>query len=675
MTKNGAIGKMKTPQEYNKYLQNKFNDSLTKLKSELLKYNPILIVTSLFFTKYCVCCRHAKEYSAEENPTEAPLELVIALILKHQYIEFEYVQPTQQDICNIYDLAFACCADFGWFDFSDEKQDPLFIHSIRNHTAFVRGESYAFQRRKYLQDILSKMDTKLHFGVDLRDVFNVFYNKLPMYLLEKDAKVLKNIKNGKQITLNEDIDNILVTAEELKPLFRENVTGEQIDKVLNLLSIGFGDLREIEDTRLFLDNPVQSKPIIKVQNGKYLMIHMLRMLTNSKKIIETLLASNKILDSVYRTKIRPKYLEDSLSNILTKAFPNAVHLKNTKYIYNGKEYENDHTLLIGDKVIIFEAKAAKPKDSVYRGSDLAFKENYKANIIYASEQANNFENFLRDKTEVFELPSMDGPVLIKPDMIGDVIKYNVILDSLPGNSILDKNNMEEYSISHNIEANVNPTFLLSDLEIVCDILDDEFLLIDFLIKKYQLSSKTNSPLSMGDDIDLLALYLDTGLNVDFGENIDAFMFSGYSSDMKIDEYYDLIDQPTKPKKPTIKADYKFMCIVNKIYSPSYRNITFCLNLLKMPYPDRNYRTGIITQAQFMECVERGISMTKKDKKFRAAVLSDIDTVLVFCYNETAQTINKFVKEKNLKKQVKFMILFDVKRIHRPFTEIIFFDEC
>ena len=324
---------MKKHQEYNKYLQNKFNDSLTKLKSELLKYNPILVVTGLFFTKYLICCRHAKDYRAEENPTEAPLELVIALILKHQYIEFEYVQPTQQDICNIYDLAFACCADFGWFDFSAEKQDPLFIHSIRNHTAFVRGESYAFQRRKYLQDILLKMDTKTHFGVDLKDVFNVFYDELPTYLLRKEVDVVKNIENRKQITLNEYIDNVLVTAEELKPLFHKNITREQIDKALDLLSIGFGDLREMEDTRLFLDNPVQSKPIIKVQNGKYLMIHMLRMLTNSKKIIETLLASNKILNSIYRTKIRPEYLEERLSNILTKAFPNAVHLKNTKYIY------------------------------------------------------------------------------------------------------------------------------------------------------------------------------------------------------------------------------------------------------------------------------------------------------------------------------------------------------
>ena len=657
-------------QEYDKHLKDKFTSSLKKLKELLLQFNPFLILQGLLYEKYIKCCKRATDYIASENPTEAPLELIVSLMLRKRYDAFALAQPTPQEIQEIYDLAFNCCANFGWFNLSEDKEDSLFIKSIRNHTALVRGEGYPFQRRQYIEDLLRKIDTKPYFDMELNIVFDVLYKKLPAYLWHKEEEILKQISAGDEISLADYIDYILVSAEELVGLFPAGTEEERIISVLDALSLEFGELSEVDEMYLFLGKYVQKKPIIRI-NGKYFMFHIFRMLTNHKAILETLLLSNEKLNKAYKNRVRPEYLEERLSAILTKAFPNAIHLKNAKYQYEGQNFENDHTVILGDKAIIFEAKAARPKDSIYRGADKAFKENYENNIIYASKQADRFENFLKSQTGNLPLETQDGHIEVKPDEIKEFIKYNVVLDALPRNSIMDRNNMEEYAIAHEVETIVNPTFVLSDLEIVADLLDSEILLLDFLIKKYKLSFTNGFPTLSGDDIDLLGLYLDTGLNIVFDERYDSLYFSGYSSDMKIDEYYDLFDMNSKLVKPAIRADHKLMCIVNKIYQPKKQNINLCLDLLKMPFPNKNFSTKMINQVQFIKQVELGIQKAKKTKRIWSLPIYDIGILLVFYNGENEQMIRQIIYERNVINNCRYALLFNVKGMHRPFSNVMF----
>lgn len=655
-------------QTFAKNLKDLFKNNLNELKTELLKYEPITTLIGLFYYKFILAPQTPRDYNPNENPSSASLELIQALILKNKYKAFNYHQASQEAIAKIYDLALSCCSQFGWFNIPKQDSCGIFIPSIQNHTALVRGESYNFQKTAFLHDILSNISTTEKFGFELKDIIQTIEKDITFHFLSKDASLHKLDTN---ILLINYIQAILTNSTELQPLFPKCCTSQQIDFLLDKMSLKFGDLADIPDEHLFLENPVQSRPIISFENGSYFAGHLSRLFTNSRKIFENLLYIDENLKKQYREVVRPRYLEEKLAIILKKSFPNAIHLPNSEFIKEGKKRENDYTVIVGNTAIIFEAKASRFKESMYRGSDVAYKETYKKNIIYASAQANIFEEYIKEHTTSFDIHTKSGQVHIDPTHISRYIKFNVILDSLPGNP-LDRRNILDFAKANQLEENVNPTFVIADLEIVADVLDNEILLIDYLIKKFNLNFNDDFPITMCDEMDLLGLYLYTGLNIEFDTDFDSVSFSGLSLDMGIDAYYDLKGISNKIKKPKSCMNERFLYIINKLYKSNIEHLDICLNLLKLPFADRKFVPKGPNQTDLLNLIENEIKITKKDKKMHLLHLNKLGIFLIFHYNSNRDSIETVIKNHVLYNN-EYIMEFDIKHIHRPFTNIFRFE--
>jgi|GEM_PF-4871280 len=643
-----------------KRLKDSLDASLNELKSILLEFEPITVLIYVIYHKYIIALKRAAEYNPTDNPSCAPLELIQALILKHEYKDFKFNEPSNEEVKKIFDLAFKCCGQFGWASQSDD----LFIQGIQNYTALVRGESYSFQRIQFMKDVLSDISTKGEFGFELSEVVDILHEDITKLFFKKGVEIASQIKDGKEHTLKEFISAQVFTLSDLQPLFPKGITTEQIKSLFDKMSLKFGDLASKPDEHIFLDNPVQSKPIICISDGCYFAGHLTRMFTNSRKILENLLGSSDAVQKQYREAVRPRYLENKLGAILKQSFPNAIHLQNGEFYCGGVRYENDHTVIIGNKALIFEAKAGRFKDSVYRGSAKSFNENYQKNVIYASTQANRFEEYLKSKTADIEITTANGKICVDTSQITEYIKFNVILDYLPANP-LDRRSLLEYAKANSLEENANPTFVISDLEIVADVLDNEILLLDYFVKRYNLNFNDDFPLTMCDEMDLLAVYLSTGLNLSFKEKYGTVCFSGMSSDMGIDGYYDLKEKTSKARKPKTTMNERLGYIINAIYASGVEYVDVCLTLLGLPFDDKNLVPDGMKQSDFIRAIDDGLKKAKTTHFWHSG---ELNVILFFHHDENMTDIENFIRRK-IKYNNEAIIEFDTKRIHKPFTRI------
>ena len=422
-------------------MKRSFDEDLSELKATLLQYEPITCIALLFY--HFINLNKASANNAGFTSC-APLELIQALILKNGYESFSTTLPDKSAIKRIFDLAFKLCATFGYTNAGNDRHSHSLLISARNHTSLVRGEAYPFQREQYLQDVLSLISTKAELGLELLEIIDVLRGKMTNAFSQKIREAFDPMKNKAEITLLEHINSVTFTLEELVSLFGHNFNVNDVKLLLDKISLSFGELNSNDEQHLFLDNPVQMKPIVRIDDEHYFAGHLTIMFINSRKIIENILCSDNNLKKQYREVVRPKYLENKLSSILEQSFPNGIHLRNYPFYKDGGQYENDHTVVIGDKAVIFEAKASKFKDSVYRGSDDAFKEAYKKNIIAASIQANRFEEFLRAQNDGITINSEDEAIHIDTEQIKEYIKFNIILDTFPM-PFLDRKNLSEYA--------------------------------------------------------------------------------------------------------------------------------------------------------------------------------------------------------------------------------------
>jgi hypothetical protein len=90
-----------------------------------------------------------------------------------------------------------------------------------------------------------------------------------------------------------------------------------------------------------------------------------------------------------------------------------------------------------------------------------------------------------------------------------------------------------------------PTMLLSDLKVVCEILDTPGVLIHYLWRRGHFSKTAKI---QGDEMDLLAMYLDTGFEIGDAEYDDTQM-NAMAMSGRLDQYFEAKDAGFQPKKP------------------------------------------------------------------------------------------------------------------------------
>lgn len=124
--------------------------------------------------------------------------------------------------------------------------------------------------------------------------------------------------------------------------YPSEITIESARYLLNELSLQFGELKLCNPEHFFLNNPIWTKPIIKLEDDKYFLPAPEGFITFCLEIFEGIVQKDTNLYERHQQR-RSRYLEDKVQELFESSFPDAKVFRGSLWTdpVTGKEFEND----------------------------------------------------------------------------------------------------------------------------------------------------------------------------------------------------------------------------------------------------------------------------------------------------------------------------------------------
>jgi hypothetical protein len=320
------------------------------------------------------------------------------------------------------------------------------------------------------------------------------------------------------------------------------VPAGSILKLFDKLSYSPGDLVGEDPEKLFLSNPVWAKPVLKLHSDSYVCFAPQAFFSHVHSIFASLLDGPK--EKQLLSDRRSKFLELRVLESLRSALPGSQSWAGFKWSVGSSRYETDALFLIDGALLIVEAKSGSLSAPALRGGMDRLKQHLKDLVFHPSEQAVRLERVVSDaKGGDPKAIAALAPLGFDPSQITRVVRLSVSLEEL---SVLSSLEMDYRRLGWiNDEDKLSPCISIADLECILDILPNEMFIIDYLSERSRLQNALHV---VGDELDWLGLYLDTGLNMYSLEGAsNRLMAVGMSA--KVDKYYTTKAAGMAPKKP------------------------------------------------------------------------------------------------------------------------------
>jgi hypothetical protein len=331
------------------------------------------------------------------------------------------------------------------------------------------------------------------------------------------------------------MDTMTFTAESIAA--ETELPPDVTARILTTLGKKPGAFKDGNPEHFFMSNPIWDFPVINL-DGEYfcpmpqaIFSHVYRIM---HRIAKEAGLSPELADR------RSKYLEEKVAELLTKTFPGATLRNGTKWRLGAVQYETDHMLLVDKIVLIVEDKSAALTDRGLRGAPERVREHVKDLIEAPSEQSARLEAVIwHAKAGDVEAAAVLAPFGVDLSQVERVIRINVTLDDLT-----------QLKAAGWIRSDLNlaPTMTLADLETVIDILAGPAFLLHYLAERQRVQTEGRV---FADEIDLLGVYLDIGLNLGDlkAQNLDVALIG---SSEPIDNYCNATDAGVAVPKPRPK---------------------------------------------------------------------------------------------------------------------------
>lgn len=276
-------------------------------------------------------------------------------------------------------------------------------------------------------------------------------------------------------------------------------------------------LRPGEDTgigmqHLPLENPVVGHPFVRSGEDVWHLFCGWLTLHNPFELIERLLQGHEQHFATYLER-RADFLEQRLAELLSEGLPGALverSLLSTDPT-DGKLYENDVVALISSFAVVAEAKAGRLHPDVRRGRPRVLRDRVDELLVRPSEQALRLAKRLETEHCLIAFRrKADGSVLeIDAADIRRTLTLAVTLeplaDLLPRLSEVATAGLSDRAADA-LSYNIN----ILDLELVVELLDHPSEILHYLGRRAEIEQRM---FLNGDEVDLLALYLQTGFNI------------------------------------------------------------------------------------------------------------------------------------------------------------------
>jgi len=466
------------------------------------------------------------------------------------------------------------------------------LDQARGDTQMVRGEFHAAQTDRYLRALAARLDARFNaaYGVSAtalanlqtgllhlleskittwrRGVFRVTREGKPQRALKayvaafepgQEEQVRARIAAARvpdvhlKAFLVEEAHLKLDTVfsfdlAEARALLPAGVAEAAVRRVLEAWSLSFGDLADHPFEHLHLANPVWTRPFIRLPGDVWLCPSPGTMITFAIGMVEALIDAVPDLKTVYEDRVRGGVLEGELARVVKTAFKgHQIHSRMTwTDDLDGRGYETDAFVLIGDTALIFEAKAGRVSPMARRGGDARLKTTLTKLMTDASEQSARLEALLTRQREVHDFTSAEGPARIDSRRIARVIRYNITFNSLGLLAASWPSLVKAGLIA--VDAPYAPTMSAADLESVCELLEHPAEIVHYLRRRTEF--ETNAQF-LADEYDLLAFYIASGFNIGVKEYGSTYL-GLYGMSQTLDAWFSRrpagVQPPPKPRQ-------------------------------------------------------------------------------------------------------------------------------
>jgi hypothetical protein len=305
---------------------------------------------------------------------------------------------------------------------------------------------------------------------------------------------------------------------------------------LDHLSYGLGALVGHPFEHLFLGNPVWLRPLLEVEQGKYLCVLPQAFFAFSFHIFDEIFTSSNDSGKAHGL-VRAAFLESAIEKIFRTAFSEHTIDTNVKWSYEGVDYETDLLVQIDSCLFIIEAKSWP----ALRGAPGRMKKHIEEMFTEPALQSKRLEDAIWEtKAGSTELKLNSRVDLSK---IHEIIRISITLEDFA----TIQSNLKEIARTQKPEFPMAVTMSLADLESVFELLDSPIEKMHYLQRRSEIQQSVHY---LADELDLLGLYLDTGFELgEFERGEKVLIATGMSK--KVDDFFDAKAEgieATKPKR-------------------------------------------------------------------------------------------------------------------------------
>lgn len=330
-----------------------------------------------------------------------------------------------------------------------------------------------------------------------------------------------------------------------------------VDDLLRKLSLRPGALAQTPVDRFFLDNPVWLKPLIALDTpGEYFCALPQTLMSFVYQIMDELVKPHAAL-AEQLSDVRAEFLEEEVERLLKIAFPDVEVVPGYRWRDGNQEFETDAMLRFDSTILLVEAKSAKVSWPALRGAPNRLVRHVRELIVAPSEQSGRLAAKLQQEIALRATgaaPQMDFPLSL--DKVTAVVRLSVTLQDFA--TVQSVPSLLAQASVLNNQYPLAPCISLADLEVLVDLLEEPHVRLHYI---RQRASTMLAQHVVGDELDMLGLYLDTSLN--FGglpPGEQRITLSGYSA--RLDKYYTARDEgeyARKPRRATI-AWFNRLCV-------------------------------------------------------------------------------------------------------------------
>jgi len=536
---------------------------IQKLEELLLGQNPFPLLArfSFYFLTYLP---EVGRRLNESDPTEqSEIEIVQALILCHEESEFQKGQAcSPEEFQVIVDLLKKVTVLQSMRDYADiraqmseqERQMLEFRSTIRGHTKSIRGWGYEQQQVDILKSLYQPLENEIHaslgvrvyFLVDMfrtcvdrigkklqdhftlvkgfmtldsvREVVEAYLSRLPdphisvaecERSVAEGASTLNDIKAHLMIRSDAFLHYIYVLGvSDFLDAYHDTSDLAAVERQVHQWSLRPGDLRCCKRENLFLDNPLWRKPLMNVAPG--IIFWPVPALFHSFcfQMMEDLVRQDAALYTKYLAR-KGAFLEDYTAALFKQAFPEAVSFRGSLWDDTAahRSGENDLLVIFDSIALVVEQKAGAINPIARRGGP-SLSQEIDELLIDSARQAQHFAAFLHAQPGVHEFATKKGGRnIVDTRNIKQIFCLTVTLERL-GPLAAQVPRLQAAGLAKQ-DVPAVPSMSLADLGILLELLQSPFELLHYLTRRTSFEKRRTF---IADELDLLALYLRTGLS-------------------------------------------------------------------------------------------------------------------------------------------------------------------